>query len=160
MLIRCATLRGISASGYVDLKEQAMPAIARNFKVAHVDHAWPTCLPLRSHKDYLSALRWWHLHLSFQSMGQMLHESESPLENQALHFSIVEHGAIVDPTACLQDCVVLRGARVGPGAVAVRSVLCAGSVLGANETAVDQLVSVGSRAQTARTQRTLQFSRN
>jgi N-acetylglucosaminyldiphosphoundecaprenol N-acetyl-beta-D-mannosaminyltransferase len=160
MLIRCETLRGISASGYVDLKEQALPVIARNFKVAHVEHAWPTCLPLRTHKDYLAALRWWHLHRSFQSADDMLQDTDSLLDHHSYRFSIVEHGAIVDPTACLQDCVVLRGARVGPGAVAVRSVLCAGSVLAASETAVDQLVSARSRAQTAKTQRILQLSRN
>jgi NDP-sugar pyrophosphorylase family protein len=89
----------------------------------------------------------------------MLQDTDPLVDHHSYRFSIVEHGAIVDPTACLQDSVVLRGARVGPGAVAVRSVLCAGSVLAASETAVDQLVSARSKTQTLRTQRILQLSR-
>ena len=159
MLIRCETLRDISPNGYVDLKEQALPNIARRFKVVPVDQARPTCLSLRTHRDYLAALRWWHVQRSFQSTGDIRVPAETKVAHHVSRFSIVEHGAIVDPTACLQDCVVLRGARIGAGAVAVRSVMCAGSVLSEDETAVDQLVSPRSPAETARAQRILQLSR-
>ncbi|MBV8781235.1 MAG: WecB/TagA/CpsF family glycosyltransferase, partial [Phycisphaerae bacterium] len=140
MLIRCATLRSISKNGYVDLKEQALPAIASEFSVVHVDHARPTCLSLRSHKDYLAALRWWHFNHAMQSHEQR--NADSVNGSVFSSFCIVEPGASVDPTACLQDCVVLRGARIGPGAVAVRSLFCAGGTLHADETAVDQVVSI------------------
>ena len=152
MLIRCQTLRNISQAGYVDLKEQALPGIARQFKVVPVELARTSCLSLRTERDYLAALRWWH----FQRSQAAAAESR----NATGQFCIVEHGAAVDPSACLQDCVVLRGARIDSNAVVVRSVLCAGSVIAAEETAVDQLVSPRLNSETARVTRVLQASRN
>ena len=159
MLVRCETLRAISRTGYVDMKEQALPMIARQFQVTHVDQARSTSLSLRSHRDYLAALRWLHFQRSFQSSGDGRPQPESQRDQSISRFSIVEHGAIVHSTACLQDCVVLRGARIEAGAVAVRSVFCAGSVLRADDTAVDELVTVRSSSATARTQRVPQLLR-
>jgi hypothetical protein len=153
MLIRCAALRMISSSGYVDMKEQALPAIARRFRVTHIDYRRPSGLLLRSYQDYLAAIRWRHHARLIEAMGNAdlldpflpepdrLDSSRAGRGHRLPGFSIVEDGAIVDPSACLHDCVVLRGARVGFNSVVARSVLCAGSVLGNNESAVDQLLS-------------------
>jgi NDP-sugar pyrophosphorylase family protein len=143
MLVRCAALRMINERGYVDMKEQALPAIARRFKVAHLDQRRSTGLPLHSFQDYLAAVRWWHRHGRGEpALGiDNLVQSDMRLRENQTNFHIVEPGAIVDAGAHLHDCVVLRGAKVGSGAVVARSVLCAGSVLAANETAVDELLS-------------------
>jgi exopolysaccharide biosynthesis WecB/TagA/CpsF family protein len=156
MLIRCAALRGISEKGYVDMKEQALPAIARRFRVTHIDYRRPSGLLLRSYQDYLAAVRWRHHSRLVEAMNHAdlldaaAHDPNRPDARRAGRghrlpgFSIVEDGALVDPSATLHDCVVLRGARVGANAVVARSLLCAGSALGDNETAIDQLMTAAS----------------
>lgn len=157
MLVRCEALRMISARGYVDMKEQALPAIARRFRVAHLDQRRPTGMPLHSFQDYLAGVRWWHQVGRGDSAGSAdgVSSTESRRRETRSSFCIVEPGAAVDPGAYLHDCVVLRGAKVGAGAVVARSVLCAGSVLAPNETAVDELLPGGSSA-TAPRRRILQ----
>jgi NDP-sugar pyrophosphorylase family protein len=158
MLVRCEALRMISARGYVDMKEQALPAIARRFKVTHIEQRRATGLPLHSLQDYLAAVRWWHRHGAAQAhLGlDAIHSAEARVRESKTSFSIVESGATVDPTAHLHDCVVLRGAKVAEGAVVARSVLCAGSSLEANETAVDELLYAGGPS--ARRRRILQVA--
>lgn len=142
MLVRCGALRMISAKGYVDMKEQALPAIARRFKVTHIDYRRPTGLLLRSYQDYLAAVRWKHHTRLIESAAsdELLAADHFSRPERLPGFAIVEEGAVVEAGACLHDCVVLRGARVGAGAVVARSVLCAGSVVGPDETAVDELL--------------------
>jgi NDP-sugar pyrophosphorylase family protein len=143
MLIRRAALRMIPAKGYMDMKEQALPMIARRFKVTHIDHNRAAGLPVRTFQDYLAGVRWRHIARLRDGHRDRDHFPAGSRKHseRTSGFAIVENGAVVDPTACLHDCVILRGARVGPGAVVVRSVVCAGSVLGENEIAVDQLLS-------------------
>jgi hypothetical protein len=143
MLVRCEALRMISARGYVDMKEQALPAIARRFRVTHLDQRRPTGLPLHSFQDYLAGVRWWHQVGRFESSAGVEGFPTAELRRREgqTSFCIVESGASVDAGAFLHDCVVLRGAKVGAGAVVARSVLCAGSVVAANETAVDELLA-------------------
>ncbi len=148
MLIRCAALRIISPNAYVDMKEQALPEIARRFKVTHIDHRRSTGVPLYTHQDYVNGLRWWHQHRLMQpgTHADVLTRLASRESHQST-FSIVEPGATVEPGARLHDCVVLRGAHVAQDAVAVRCVLCPGSVLKAGEAAVDQLMKPGRQPQ-------------
>jgi N-acetylglucosaminyldiphosphoundecaprenol N-acetyl-beta-D-mannosaminyltransferase len=114
MLIRCATLRSINSVGFIDLKEQALPNIARSFDVRVVHCRRPTGLPLRTTGDYVSALRQWHRgpgRLPGSRRGQI-----DPLaEDFSRGFSVVENGAWVDSSVYLHDAIVLRGARVEPG---------------------------------------------
>ena len=117
MVIRCGALRSISAVGFSDMKEQALPRIATHRKVTVVDRYRPVALPIRTRNDYLRALRRWH----------SVNNGANPFaENWKPTFSIIEAGADVDPTARIHDSVVLRGGRVEAGASVVRSVGCAG----------------------------------
>ena len=136
MLVTCKTLRLIPATGFVDMKEQALPLIASKYDVRVLRHRRPTGLPVRSISDYVQALRFHHLRRN----GRL--GSTDPLaEDWSPSFSIVEPGATVDASARVHDSVVLRGARVDPGAVLVRSVVCEGAVVSRDRTAVDQLVA-------------------
>lgn len=140
MLVTCKTLRLIPATGFVDMKEQALPLIASKYDVRVLRHRRPTGLPVRSISDYVQALRFHHLRRS----GRL--GSTDPLaEDWSPSFSIVEPGASVDASARVHDSVVLRGARVEPGAVLVRSVVCEGAVVWRDRTAVDQLVAASGR---------------
>jgi hypothetical protein len=136
MLISGAALRFIPETGFVDMKEQALPLIASCLDVTVVSRRRPTGLPVRSLSDYIMALRHYH----GRKAGQK--GSNDPLaEGWRPVFSLIEPGAIVDPNARVHDSVVLRGGRVEQGAVVVRSIVTCEGVLRKDRTAVDQFVS-------------------
>jgi len=135
MLIRCRALRKVSQSGYVDMKEQALPAIAKDFKVNHVYQTTATGLPIRTLEEYVAALqRRYRL-----SLGKPL-PNDPFAEDRRPTFAIVEKGAEIHRDARVHDSVVLKGAVVEEGAVVVRSIVCPGGTLAAGETVVDSLV--------------------
>lgn len=138
MLLRVKTLRHISAVGYVDMKEQALPRIAQEFTVRAVRCRRPSALPIRSLEAYIRALQQHHAKLAQRGRGA---EPDPLAENFAKHFAIIEPGAQVHPAAYLHDSVVLAGGRVEAGATLVRSMVCAGGVVPRDGRMVDALVS-------------------
>ena len=140
MLIRCGCLHEISDTGYVDMKEQALPLIAQHHKVI-VHYAARSALPVRTLADYTRAI---HV---YQRLIRGECAIDDPFAEQwESAGSIIEPDASVDPTARLHDSVVLRGGRVERGAVLVRSVVCPGSAVRAGSTVVDQLIVKGKRS--------------
>ena len=135
MLARCKTLRAIPKSGFVDMKEQAMPLIAQTFAIEVVHRRRPSGLPIRSEEYYIQALRYFHMRRS----GKV--NLIDPLaEDWQATFGIVEEGALVDPSARVHDSVVLRGGIVEAGAVLVRSIVCPGGVVRRDRCAIDDFV--------------------
>ena len=144
MLITCKTLRAIADTGYVDMKEQALPQIALAHEVRVVRRRRPTGLPIRTVEDFVQALRLHHRRRQGKPfVADPLAEDWSPA------FALVEPGAKVDPTARVHDSVVLAGGVVEAGAVLVRSVVCPGGVLRRDTTAVDQFVGPEERGRRA-----------
>jgi hypothetical protein len=139
MLVSCKTLRLIPTTGYVDMKEQALPAIAARYEVS-VMHCRrrPTGMAVRSLADYVSALR--HYHRRRQGKPAL---SDPLAEDWLPAFALVEEGAVVDPRAHVHDSVVLKGGVVEGGAVVVRSIICPGGVVRKDRSAVDQFVCAG-----------------
>jgi hypothetical protein len=132
MLVRCGCLRWISDIGYVDMKEMALPRIARHFTVKVVGRKRASALPIRTPQDYLRALRAYHC----REKGL----TDGPFEEEwKRSFSVVEAGAAVHPGAKLYDSVVLRGAQVNASAVLVRSILTGSAVVERPVKLVDQL---------------------
>jgi hypothetical protein len=137
MLIRCKTLRAIPATGFIDMKEQALPLISQKFDVKVMHCRRHSGLPIRSLADYINALRQFHR----RKMGKPA--SNDPLaEDWARSFAIVEDGAIVDPRAHVHDSVVLKGGVVEAGGTLVRSIVCPGGVVRQKSTVVDKFVVV------------------
>lgn len=122
LLIRCATLRKIKSIGFIDLKEQALPTIAKDFDVRVVHCRRPTGLPLRTTADYVGALRRYHRGLG-RLPGSRRGQLDPFAEAGGPGFAIVESGAWVHADAYLHDSIVLRGARVEAGATVVRSLV-------------------------------------
>jgi N-acetylglucosaminyldiphosphoundecaprenol N-acetyl-beta-D-mannosaminyltransferase len=140
MLVRCKTLRLIPTTGYVDMKEQALPAIAARYEVTVMHRRGrPTGLAVRSLADYVNALR--HYHRRRQGKPAL---SDPLAEDWLPAFALVEEGASVDPRAHAHDSVILKGGVVEGGAVVVRSIVCAGGVVRKDRSAVDQFVCAGS----------------
>lgn len=135
MLIRCGCLRGINPVGYIDLNEQAMPAIAGDHDVRIVRYARPVTRSLRTLRGYTHALR--RFHCEHHAAG-----GTAP-EDWESAFSLVEPGADVHESAVLHDSVVLAGGRVEAGAVVVRSVVCAGGVAPSGGVTSDTVVGRG-----------------
>jgi hypothetical protein len=136
MLVTCKALRPIPATGFVDMKEQVLPLIASRYDVRVMRRRRPTGLPVRTLEDYVQALRLHHRRRAGKPV------SSDPLaEDFAPAFSLVEPGALVDPTARVHDSVVLAGGAVEAGAVLVRCLICPGAIVRRDRTAVDQFVT-------------------
>jgi N-acetylglucosaminyldiphosphoundecaprenol N-acetyl-beta-D-mannosaminyltransferase len=135
MLLKCKTLRLVPKTGFVDMKEQAMPLIAQRFAVEVCHRRRPTGLPIRSVQDYITAMRFYHMRRAGKpTLTDPLAEDWHP------SFGIVEEGAVVDPTARVHDSIVLRGGVVEAGAVLVRSVVCPSGLVRRDRTLVDEFV--------------------
>lgn len=120
MLIRCGCLRNINPIGFVDLNEQALPAIAKQHDVRVVRYDQPISRSLRTLSGYLATLR------EYQRLHEGPHAPSRSRRREAWEksFGIIEKGAMVHETAIIHDSVVLAGARVEAGAVLVRSIVC------------------------------------
>jgi hypothetical protein len=136
MLVRCGALRGIPAAGFVDMKEQALPMIARSHDVRVVLFEKSTARPVRTLPDYLAALRAHHQQMENRPIDQ------DPFgEDLRSTFSVVEHGARVDREALLHDAVVLAGGIVEPEAVVVRSLICPGARVRRGQRVADRILA-------------------
>ncbi len=134
MLVGVKTLNLVPDTGFIDMKEQALPIIAQKHAVEVLHRRRSTGLPIRSVTDYITAMRIYHMRRAGKSL------LTDPLaEDWQPSFGIVEEGAIVDPSARIHDSVVLRGGVVEAGSVLVRTVVCpSGLVRG--KTLVDEFV--------------------
>jgi hypothetical protein len=133
MLLRCAAVRQIAPIGYVDMKEQALPAIARQMRVDVVKRPAATALPVRTAGEYLYGLGRYH-----RQMAGRAGYDDPYTEDWEPAFGLVEDGAVVDGGAVIHDSVVLKGAKVGAGAVLVRCLLCPGAQVRPGEIRVDE----------------------
>jgi hypothetical protein len=138
-LIRCGTLKMIPDIGFVDMKEQALSLIAQQHDVTVLHCRRPTALQVRSLQDYIVAMRQYYRRRAGRPnvMADPLAEDWQPA------YRVIEQGASVDPSAHVNDSVVLRGGVVEAGAVVVRSIVCPGGVVKKDRPAVDLLVSAG-----------------
>jgi len=139
MLLRRGVLKGIQDIGFADLKEQAMPAIAKNHSVQVKFYPQAIGMPVRALKDYIPAVRWYHRSLKHDP------QSANPFaEDCVATFSIVEEGATMGNNAQALDSIVLAGAKVGRNATVVRSVICPGAVVPDQAVVMDEVISVDS----------------
>lgn len=136
MLVRCGCLMSIPAVGFVDLNEQALPAIAREHQVRVSRGRHMGGVPIRTLSDYLDALRQYHRYTGGPTRG-----FPDPYdEDWQASFGIIEHAADVHPSAVVHDSVVLKGGSVEAGGLLVRALVCPGGVVGEGSAAVDCLV--------------------
>jgi hypothetical protein len=134
-LVRCGAVRDLPATGFVDFKEQALPAIAKNHRVNVLELDRPSGLPVRTPSDYIATLRRYH------QVQAGLGDQDHPFaERWEPAFAIIENAADVHPSAQVNDSVVLRGGKVEAGAVLARSIVCPGGVLHAGQVIVDSVV--------------------
>ncbi|QNN24904.1 hypothetical protein HED60_22360 [Planctomycetales bacterium ZRK34] len=135
MLVRCGVLRTLPAAGFVDMKEQALPTIAKEHSVRVVELDHPSALPVRTLSDYMHALRTHHRR---SKHAQTLQDPYA--EDLQATYSLVEPGADVADTARIHDSVVLAGAKVHPDAILVRSLVCPDAIVGRGQRVVDRVV--------------------
>lgn len=136
MLVRCGCLHSVPRVGFVDLNEQALPAIARDHDVVVVRHTRQISAPIRTLSSYLDAVRQYH-HLR---AGQAATGGAFAEDWQAT-FGIIEPGAAVDPSAVVHDSIVLSGGQVENGALLVRAVVCPEGFVPRGKSAIDSLVT-------------------
>jgi hypothetical protein len=150
MLVRCAALQSIAKSGYVDMKEQALPSLTKDFDIRHIPRRFPTGLPVRSLSEYIVAIQ----HRYRQRLGAQA--DYHPLaEDCRPSFAIVESGAYVHPSARIHDAVILRGGRVEQDALVVRSVVGPYGRLRRGDHAVDEMIIGPSEKRKSHSYRTI-----
>jgi len=138
ILLRCGCLSDIPANGYVDLKEQALGAIANKHSVRVVQDEKSSGHSIRCWNDYLNALRLRHLppdaaqHSAYQENWQPL-------------FRIVEDAAVIAPSANIHDSVVLAGGRVEAKATVVRSLVGTDGVVLRGQTIFGEMITATGR---------------
>lgn len=132
-LIRCGSLDSIPSIGFIDLKEQGIPLVAREHTVGVARTATFVRPSARTAPGYLELLR------SMNSDASVPNQAFSERWSKA--FTVVEAGAEVDPTACLHDTVVLAGGRVGAGATVARSIICPGGRVRPRESVIRKIVT-------------------
>lgn len=135
-LIRRSVLTSAANVGFLDLKEQFLPRLAKaghDIRVVSRPHA--SGLPMRTLEGYLAGLLAYHrIRAGRPAAGDAFAEDWSP------SFAVVEAGAHVDPAATVHDSVVLAGARVERSAVVVRSVIGPGGAVRASQTVAGQII--------------------
>ncbi len=136
MLVRCGSFRAVPKVGFVDLNEQALPAIAQGHEVRVATLPRPAGMPIRTLAGYVEAVRAYHRRTNGAS-----HLADPYAEDWQASFRLIEEGANVDETATVHDSVVLAGARVEPGALLVRAVVCPGATVHRGRSAIDRLVA-------------------
>jgi hypothetical protein len=132
-LVRCGALRELPAAGFVDFKEQGLSIIGRHHSVVVVDLERASSIPIRTHQQYLHALRVHH-------EGSVERDLSPFDERWKPVFSVVEQGARVGARARVHNSVVLRGGVLEPSAIAVRSVICDGGQVDKRGFAVDAVI--------------------
>jgi hypothetical protein len=138
MLVTCGCLRLVPSVGFFDMKEQALPLIAKHYPVRVVSRRELVSKPIRSLSEYIGVLRWHHLTQRADPLpDDPFREDWRPV------FTIVEDGSEVDARATVQDSVVLRGGRVERGAIVVRSLVAPGATVRRGEIVVDRLIGAG-----------------
>lgn len=133
-LMRCGALRDIRPKGYIDLKEQALPAMSQTHRVRVVRSESPSGLRVRTLEQYIRALR-------ALRTGDLLDRPDPYAEEWATTFALTQEGAHVDPGATIHDSIVMRGATVGARAVVVRSLVCEGAKVPAGAAIFDSVIS-------------------
>ena len=140
MLISCRALRELPAVGFVDLKEQGLPLMAKRHDVRVQTRAAAAGMPIRTPQDYLKALKAHHRVLAGEQP-----RNEAFSERWRRRFALVEDGAVVAPDAELHNAVVLRGGRVEAGALVANCVVCDGGVVRRREQVMGRLVDAAGR---------------
>ena len=136
MLVGCEALSTIAPQGFVDMKEQALPQIAKDRGVQVIQHDLPVAMPIRTLPDYMDALRLRELKRIDSDVV-----ADPFSENLSSTFTIIDKTASVDASARIHDSVVMAGARVMPKSVVVRSVVGPGAIVARGRQIVDQVVS-------------------
>jgi N-acetylglucosaminyldiphosphoundecaprenol N-acetyl-beta-D-mannosaminyltransferase len=140
MLLGCKALRLIPAARYVDMKEDALLAIAAGHEVRLHCSDKSAALPVRTLVEYIDALR------RFTATERQIELPDDPLaEEMGGGFAAAEAASQVDPAATLHNSVVLAGGMVAAGAVCVRSVVCSGGKV--TRMAADEIVVPKERRQ-------------
>lgn len=134
MLARCGALRKIPSQGYVDLKEQALPIIARSHTVRVVRMGKSIAIPIRTLADYIRVIK-----VSADCRSSV--ESGIWGEDWQSNCSIIEDGSTVSPRSRMRDSVILSGAVVEDDALIIGSVVCEGAHIRRNETVVNKVVA-------------------
>jgi NDP-sugar pyrophosphorylase family protein len=135
-VIACRALHEVPAVGFVDLKEQALPAIAAKHSVRVTSLPGPLAVPVRTAANYLSAVRAHSRRLSGQ------HDTHSAFaERWRSDFAIVEPGARVHHSARLHNAVVLAGAEVEACSMVANSLVCPGGRVLRGNRVVNRLVT-------------------
>lgn len=136
-LIQRSALDLVKPMGFVDLKEQFLPALtSARGRVGLFEILEEESLPMHDREGILEGLR-----RIAASCQPQLQTPPPPVIDRRWSPSIIARGAHVDPTALVAGSLVLRGARVGADAVVARSIVAPGAVIAPGDVVIDRIVA-------------------
>jgi len=141
---RRAAFANVPDVGYIDLKEQLLPQLAKDGANVRVARLGDAILRLRELEGYLDAVA-----RDFARHGETktrIAPNASVSGSAMVHGTcVIETGAVVEDGAVVHDSVVLRGATVGGGAVVSRSLIGPLALVRPRATHVGEVVAVRRR---------------
>jgi hypothetical protein len=147
-VVRAGALASIRDKGFIDFKEQALPAIAKTQRVRVARSRTSVLQPIRTLDQYIATLRLLTERTSEQR-PQPVGASSLSEEEWTRTFALVDSAASVASDAIVHDSVVLPGASVQSGGVVVRSIVGSGARVGAGERVFDAVLSAAGRSKEA-----------
>jgi hypothetical protein len=141
-LVRCGCLQQLPKCGFIDLKEQALPALAKRFRIEVAMCPVGTAWPVRTLADYVEALR--QVNRCIVSTGDE-GRAGAYAEDWQASFGVIEPMASCATGVRIHDSVVLSGGEVGEDAAVIRSVICSGAVVRRGEKVVDEIRTMASK---------------
>jgi NDP-sugar pyrophosphorylase family protein len=150
--IRAGALESIRDKGFIDFKEQALPAIAKTHRVRVARARTNLLQPIRTLDQYIATLRLLTERASpgaAAAAARLASAHPWSEEEWTRTFALVDKGATVATDAIIHDSVVLPGAQVQSGGVVVRSIVGGGARVGAGERVFDAVLSPSGRSKEA-----------
>lgn len=132
-------VRLIPGIGFIDIKEQWLPAASREgFEIVLHELASP-CLSIRTATSYIEALRrtGWFEHRGDHTI---IGRGSSSLFGEPYGGSLVADSADIAPDAVVSCSAVADGARIESGAIVVRSIVGPGARVKKDELIIDTVV--------------------
>jgi NDP-sugar pyrophosphorylase family protein len=146
-LVQAGALEGVRDKGFIDFKEQALPAIAKQHRVRVVRSQTPVLQPIRTLDQYISTLRM--LTLRASNNMHTVPETNAVTEEWTRTFALVDVKASVAKDAIVHDSVVLPGATIMGGGVVVRSIVSQGATVPAGARVFDSVFGTQGKSKEA-----------
>lgn len=137
-VVRRSALESVKPRGYVDFKEQFLPALLKSGKRVHVAHADPAhVIGMHDRRGVLAGL---HRLAALENPSAPNHPPTHTVDPRWSP-PIISPDAQVDPSAVVSASLVMAGARIGARACVARCIIGPGAIVRPGQIVVERIVT-------------------